>query len=119
MKLIAELQLSDSEDSELKWAEGFNFATIIEGKMQDVKDFGVVINFEKYNGVFGFITHYQLNGTTAERGSPVQAVVLDVAKTEHLVDLSLKPEFLDRHREDSSNSQASKKKRRRETRKEL
>ena len=87
--------------------------------MQDVKDFGVVINFEKYNGVFGFITHYQLNGTTAERGSPVQAVVLDVAKTEHLVDLSLKPEFLDRHREDSSNSQVGKKKCRRETRKEL
>ena len=53
-----------------------------------------------------FIT---VNGTTAERGSTVQAVVLDVAKTERLVDLSLKPEFLDRHKEDSSNSQAGKK----------
>ena len=63
-----------------------------------------------------FIT---VNGTTAERGSTVQAVVLDVAKTERLVDLSLKPEFLDRHKEDSSNSQADKKKRRREAHKEL
>ena len=68
---------------------------------------------------FGFITHYQLNGTTVEKDSTVQVVVLDVAKTEHLVDLSLKPEFLDRHREDSSNSQVGKKKCRRETRKEL
>ncbi|RVX09623.1 rRNA biogenesis protein RRP5 [Vitis vinifera] len=103
---IAKLQLSDSEHSELKWAEGFNIGTVIEGKIHDAKDFGVVISFEKYNDVFGFITHYQL---TAERGSTVQAVVLDVAKTERLVDLSLKPEFLDRHKEDSSNSQAGKK----------
>lgn len=116
---IAKLQLSDSEHSELKWAEGFNIGTVIEGKIHDAKDFGVVISFEKYNDVFGFITHYQLNGTTAERGSTVQAVVLDVAKTERLVDLSLKPEFLDRHKEDSSNSQAGKKKRRREAYKEL
>lgn len=56
---IAKLQLSDSEHSELKWAEGFNIGTVIEGKIHDAKDFGVVISFEKYNDVFGFITHYQ------------------------------------------------------------
>ena len=49
------------------------------------------------------------NGTKAERGSTVQAVVLDVAKTERLVDLSLKAEFLDRQKEESSNSQTGKK----------
>ena len=82
--------------TELKWAEGFNFGTATEGRIQDATDFGVVIDFEKYNDVFGFITYHQLNGTTAERDSPVQAVVLDVAKTEYLVDFSLKLEFLDR-----------------------
>ena len=56
---IAKLQLSDTKDSELKWAEGFNIGTVVEGKVRDAKDFGVVISFEKYNDVFGFITHYQ------------------------------------------------------------
>lgn len=59
MTQIAKLQLSDSEDSKLIWAEGFNIGTVIEGVVQDVKDFGVVVSFEKYTDIFGFVTHYQ------------------------------------------------------------
>uniref|UniRef100_A0A2N9FCM1 S1 motif domain-containing protein n=1 Tax=Fagus sylvatica TaxID=28930 RepID=A0A2N9FCM1_FAGSY len=106
---IAKLQLLDTGGSELKWVEGFSIGNIIEGKIQEAKDIGVVVSFEKYHDVFGFITHYQLGGTIAEIGSRVRAVVLDVAKAECLVDLSLKPEFFDDNRGESSNNQSHKK----------
>ncbi|KAK1575786.1 hypothetical protein Q3G72_008289 [Acer saccharum] len=116
---IAELQSSNSKGSDLKWVEGFKIGSVIEGKIHEAKDFGVVVSFEKYNDVFGFITDFQLGGTTIETGSVIHTVVLDVAKTERLVDLSLRPEFIDRSREKNSSSQTHKKKRNREASKDL
>lgn len=48
-------------------------------------------------------------GATVETGSVIQAAILDVAKAECLVDLSLKMVFIDRFREANSNRQAQKK----------
>ncbi|XP_004303371.1 PREDICTED: protein RRP5 homolog [Fragaria vesca subsp. vesca] len=111
---IAKLQILNSKESRSNWSEGFTIGSVVEGKVQEAKDIGVVVSFEKYSDVFGFITHYQLAGTTVETGSIVRAVVLDVAKAEHLVDLSLKPEFITNLKQESSKSQTHKKKRRRE-----
>ncbi|CAJ1967373.1 unnamed protein product [Sphenostylis stenocarpa] len=105
---IAKLQDLGSGASDLKWLEGFNIGVIAKGKVKDVADVGLVISFENYNDVFGFITNYQLAGTILECGSVVEALVLDVAKAERLVDLTLKPEFLNRSKE-SSISRTSKK----------
>ncbi|KAK4392383.1 rRNA biogenesis protein RRP5 [Sesamum angolense] len=116
---IAKLQVLDSECPGLSWTGGFGIASIIEGKVHEIKDFGVVISFEKYNDVYGFISHYQLAGTNVESNSVVRAAVLDVSKIERLVDLSLKPEFINRSKEESSTVQTPKKKRRREAHKEL
>nr|XP_015898902.2 rRNA biogenesis protein RRP5 isoform X1 [Ziziphus jujuba var. spinosa] len=116
---IAKLQSVDSDGSESNWAEGFNIGSVVEGKIQEVKDIGVVVSFEKYNHVLGFITHYQLAGTSVETGSTVRAVVLDVAKAENLVDLSLKQEFTNKLEDESFKSQTHKKKRKREASKEL
>ncbi|KAK6244021.1 hypothetical protein QUC31_010430 [Theobroma cacao] len=116
---IAKLQSSDSDGSELKWVEGFNVGSVIEGKIGEAKDIGVVVSFDKYNDVLGFVTHHQLGGLTLETGSIVQAAVLDVAKAERLVDLSLKPEFVDKSQEESSKGQIQKKKRKREASKDL
>ncbi|XWS56135.1 hypothetical protein CRYUN_Cryun09bG0060500 [Craigia yunnanensis] len=116
---IAKLQSLDNDGSELKWVEGFNIGSVIEGKIGEAKDIGVVVSFDKYNDVLGFITHYQLGGRTLETGSIVQAAVLDVAKAERLVDLSLKPEFVEKFREESSKGQTQKKKRKREASKDL
>lgn len=110
---IAKMQLLDSKEPKSNWSEGFTIGSVVEGKVQEVKDIGVVVGFEKYNDVFGFITHYQLGGTNVETGSIIQAVVLDIANAEHLVDLSLKQEFNNKLKE-SSNSQSHKKKRKRE-----
>ncbi|GMH18742.1 hypothetical protein Nepgr_020583 [Nepenthes gracilis] len=111
---IAELQVTDSRSLELNWAENFNIGCVVKGKINEVKDFGVVISFEHCTNVFGFITQYQLGGMTIDAGFTVQAVVLDIAKAERLVDLSLKPEFVNRNGEDISRIPASKKKRKRE-----
>lgn len=56
---IAKLQLLDSKESQSNWSQGFLIGSVVEGKVQEAKDIGVVVSFEKYNDVFGFITHYQ------------------------------------------------------------
>ncbi|PON46626.1 Polyribonucleotide nucleotidyltransferase [Parasponia andersonii] len=116
---IARLQCLDSNGSELNWTEGFSIGCVVEGKIQESKDIGVVVSFDKYNDVLGFITPYQLAGTIVETGSSIRATVLDVSKTEHLVDLSLKTMFIDKCRAESSRSQSHKKKRKREASKDL
>ena len=55
------------------------------------------------------IVIFSVGGLTLETGSIVQAAVLDVAKAERLVDLSLKPEFIEKSREESSKGQTHKK----------
>lgn len=116
---IAMLQSSDSNGSELKWVEGFTVGSVIEGKIHESNDFGVVVSFEKHGDVYGFITHHQLGGATVETGSVIQAAILDVAKAERLVDLSLKTVFIDRFSEESSSRRAQKQKRKREASKDL
>lgn len=116
---IAKLQYTNPSASDLKWEERFNIGTVAEGRVEDVKDVGIVVCFEKYNDVFGFITNDQLGGTVVEKGSAVEAFVLDVAKAERLVDLTLKPEFINISKERSSISHTKKKKRQREALKDL
>lgn len=116
---IAKLQSLESGGSELQWVEGFSIGNVVEGKIEEVKDVGVVVSLEKYPDVFGFITRHQLGGTIVETGSLVRAVVLDVAISERLVDFSLKPDFFDESRGESLKHQSHKKKRKRETSKGL
>ncbi|CAA3014339.1 rRNA biogenesis RRP5 [Olea europaea subsp. europaea] len=116
---IAKLQSLDSKDSGLRWVDEFDIGNVIEGKVHETKDFGVVISFEKYIDVFGFISHYQLAGNMLERGSIIRASVLDVSKIERLVDLSLKLEFVDRSKGERSTVLTHKKKRKREGHDEL
>ncbi|KAG9456393.1 hypothetical protein H6P81_000901 [Aristolochia fimbriata] len=91
---IAKMKLLDSSTPDLTWVEKFNIGCLVEGKIQEIKEFGVVVGFKDRSDVIGFITHYHLNGKKLETGSIVQAAVLDVSKSECIVDLSLKPEFV-------------------------
>ncbi|KAL5082004.1 hypothetical protein RYX36_010425, partial [Vicia faba] len=116
---IAKLQYKSPSESDLKWDEKFNIGTLTEGRVEEIKDVGIVVCFEKYNDVFGFITNYQLGGTVVEKGSLVEAFVLDFAKAERLVDLTLKPEFINISRERSSMSHTKKNKRQRDALKGL
>ncbi|KAL2998416.1 hypothetical protein AAZX31_09G097500 [Glycine max] len=115
---IARLEYCGSGASDTKWDEGFNIGMVAKGKVKAVEDVGLVISFEHYNDVFGFIANYQLAGTILESGSIVEALVLDVGKADKLVELTLKPEFINRSKE-SSISRTNKKKRRREASKDL
>ncbi|KAE8649759.1 rRNA biogenesis protein RRP5 [Cucumis sativus] len=111
---IAKLQSLD----ESNWAEEFAIGSVVEGEVQEVKDIGVTISFEKYHDVFGFIALHGLSGSIVETGSTIQAAVLDVSKTERLVDLSLKPELVDKWG-GSSSRQTNRKKRKAEAPKDL
>jgi rRNA biogenesis protein RRP5 len=42
----------------VKWDERFNVGTVAEGIVMDIKGAGVVVSFEKYSDVFGYITNY-------------------------------------------------------------
>ncbi|KAL6534583.1 hypothetical protein OROGR_013258 [Orobanche gracilis] len=121
LSFIAKLQVLDSEDPGLRWIDEFGICSIIEGKVHEIKDYGVVISFEEHNDVYGFISHYQLAGTIVESNSVIRAAVLDVSKIERLVDLSLKPDFINRAKKESSRSKTLKKKqkRKREANEEL
>ncbi|XP_068652858.1 rRNA biogenesis protein RRP5 isoform X2 [Aristolochia californica] len=90
---IAKLKILDSSTPDLRWVEKFKVGSLVEGEIQEIKEFGVVVSFKDQSDVIGFITHYQLNGKVGT-GSIVQATVLDVSKLECIVDLSLKPEFV-------------------------
>ncbi|KAL8459787.1 hypothetical protein ACS0TY_031636 [Phlomoides rotata] len=116
---IATLQALDSDSRGLRWVENFGICSIVEGKVHEIKEFGVVISFEGYNDVFGVISHYHLAGTTVENSLIIRAAVLDVSKIERLVDLSLKAEFINSTKEESSTVKTLKKKRKREAHKEL
>lgn len=59
MMQIAKLQVLNSKIPESNWVEAFSIGNVVEGKVNDVKDSGVVVSFEKYNDVFGFVTHHQ------------------------------------------------------------
>lgn len=50
-----------------------------------------------------------MSGTIAENGSTVRAAVLDIAKVDRLVELSCKPEFVNKLKEETSSSQTHKK----------
>lgn len=116
---IAKLQVLNSKIPESNWVEAFSIGNVVEGKVNDVKDSGVVVSFEKYNDVFGFVTHHQLGGISLKTGSTIQAAVLDVAKIERLVELSVKPAFVDKLREETSSMETNKKKRKKEANKKL
>lgn len=56
---IAKLQALDCEGPGFRWTDAFNICGIVEGKVHEIKDFGVVISFKEYSDVYGFISHYQ------------------------------------------------------------
>ncbi|PWA34022.1 RNA binding protein [Artemisia annua] len=68
--------------------------------------------------ILGFITHHQLGGSTVDIGSTVKATILDVVKKDRLVDLSLKPELVNRYTE-NNDSRTPKKMRKRSAQKDL
>ncbi|CAH9109012.1 unnamed protein product [Cuscuta europaea] len=108
---IAKLLSLDSSDSGLRWADEFTLGSIVEGKVHEIKEFGVVVTFKNHGDVFGFISEYQLGGINVDLDSTIQAAVIDVSMIEHLVDLSLKPEIVNGSKPQTANGKNHRKKR--------
>ncbi|CAA7399281.1 unnamed protein product [Spirodela intermedia] len=96
-KKIAKLQIQKSINSGLMEADKFSVGSFVEGEVQDLKDYGVVLGFKDHDAV-GFVSQYQLGGRMVEKGSRVKALVLDISLSDNLVDLSLKEGFLSKKR---------------------
>ncbi|CAL9060989.1 unnamed protein product [Musa banksii] len=105
---IAAIQMSDVKDFDLSWVKEFSIGSLVEGEIQEIKELGVVLGFKNHHDVVGFVAHHQLGCVNVELGSVVTALVLDIAKLDGLVDLSLKPELVG-----SVSAKDTKKKRRR------
>ncbi|XP_072958510.1 rRNA biogenesis protein RRP5 isoform X2 [Typha angustifolia] len=107
---IAALHHSNSKNSYINWMESFNIGSLVEGEIEEIKEYGIVLRFKDHGEVVGFVANHQLGGINVELGSVVKALILDISKSDGLVDLSLKPELID-----SAKIRGSKKKRCRAT----
>ncbi|KAK8947319.1 hypothetical protein KSP39_PZI006890 [Platanthera zijinensis] len=112
---ISTLQSLNGKNSDSKWVKDLTLGSVVTGEVQEIKEFGLVLGFKNYGDIVGFVSQHQLGGITVEKGSVVRAFVLDISKSESLVDLSLKPELVDKNTVDQSDnlSHISKKKRQR------
>ncbi|CAN6476370.1 unnamed protein product [Victoria cruziana] len=106
---IATLQESASEGFDMKWMDSFMVGSMVEGEVQELKEFGVVVSFKEYRDLVGFITKHHLDGKNVEIGSSVQAVVIDISKVDSIVDLSLKPSLIQGCQKKASERSHSKK----------
>ncbi|PKA45582.1 30S ribosomal protein S1, chloroplastic [Apostasia shenzhenica] len=91
---ISMLQSLDGKVSNSNWVKDFNIGIVVMGEVQDIKEFGIVLGFSNYENVVGFVAQHQLGELSVEKGSVIRAVVLDISKSESLVDLSLKPNLI-------------------------
>ncbi|KAM0952074.1 putative suppressor of forked, tetratricopeptide-like helical domain superfamily [Dioscorea sansibarensis] len=110
---IAAMQALDAKNFNLNWVSGFKIGSVVEGEIQEKKEFGVVLSFKDHGDVVGFIAQHQLGGYDIGTGSVVRAFVLDIAKSDGLIDLSLKPELVSSATDGGPKTLSSKKKRRR------
>ncbi|KAK8960422.1 hypothetical protein KSP40_PGU014000 [Platanthera guangdongensis] len=114
IKLAMKQSLCFSTDA--SYIQGyFHVEDKVTGEIQEIKEFGVVLGFKNYGDIVGFVSQHQFGGITVEKGSVVRAFVLDISKSESLVDLSLKPELVNKNTVDQFDnlSHISKKKRQR------
>lgn len=81
------------EGTDLSWTGTFKIGGKVRGEIQDVKEYGVIVNLEENSEVVGFATHYQAMGVGTV-GEKVEGRVLDVGVSDGIVDISLRKELL-------------------------
>ena len=66
MVQIAAMQALDAKNFNLNWVSGFKIGSVVEGEIQEKKEFGVVLSFKDHGDVVGFIAQHQCNCTLME-----------------------------------------------------
>ncbi|MCO5547404.1 hypothetical protein L7F22_000852 [Adiantum nelumboides] len=90
---IAELQASKSDGADLDWGKAVGVGKVIEGDIQDIKEYGVIVNVQNLKDVVGFVTHHQLD-SAVKVGDHVTARILDVVKSDGILDLTLRSDLV-------------------------
>ncbi|KAJ3670185.1 hypothetical protein LUZ60_010509 [Juncus effusus] len=110
---LSEEKIAALQNSDQDWAKSFSIGSLVEAKIDSKNEFGFVVSFKNQTNVVGFIANHQLGDVNVELESTVKAVVLDISRSDGLIDLSLKSELV------SVASTDKKKKRRRSSASDL
>lgn len=61
MVQIAAMHALDAKNFNLNWVSDFRIGSVVEGEIQEIKEFGVVLSFKDHGDVVGFIAQHQCN----------------------------------------------------------
>lgn len=56
---LFELSTKAAGNAKDEWSEDLKIGSYVEGEIQDIKDYGVIMNLYKHKEIVGFLTHYQ------------------------------------------------------------
>lgn len=56
---ISVLQSFDGKFSNFNWFKDFSIGSVHMGKVKEIKESGVVLGFEKYGNIVGFVSQHQ------------------------------------------------------------
>ncbi|KAL2653093.1 hypothetical protein R1flu_021221 [Riccia fluitans] len=97
---IYQLQSGADGHSSAEWSKSLIIGDYVDGEIQDVKDYGVIMNLFNHQDIVGFIAHYQLGGSV-DVGAKVRARILDIVKADGIIDLSIRQEIFSPEESDS------------------
>lgn len=67
-----------SGPSNVEWTESLAIGSSVAGEVQEIKDYGVIINMPSHNDVVGFVTHYQCTILLTPVFSLIRLVLFDI-----------------------------------------
>ncbi|GBG61584.1 hypothetical protein CBR_g22381 [Chara braunii] len=86
---IAELTVRAGGNGDLSLLKTFPIGSLVDGVIEEKKEYGIIVNLPQHEEVVGFLTHFQAV-SDVRIGQKVKARVLDVTVVDNIVDLSLR-----------------------------
>ena len=82
------------------WARDFTLGSCVEGQIHGLRDYGTLIDLTANSDVIGIAApHQSTEGAPTAKGAPVVGVVLECSRKDGIVDVSLRPELVQRAQE--------------------
>lgn len=75
---IFELQSGSNGASNVEWSKELTIGSYVDGEIQDVKDYGVIVNIYKHKDIVGFLSKYQCKFTCLSKITSIFSIFLDI-----------------------------------------
>ncbi|KAH7441212.1 hypothetical protein KP509_03G029000 [Ceratopteris richardii] len=109
---IAELQASKADLAKMNSIDSIVVGGVIKGVVQDIKEYGIIVDIQNFKDFVGFVTHFQID-SELKVGDVVTARVLDVVKSDGIIDLTLRRNLVKLgHKSNCEGEKAGRKRRR-------